>query len=57
MKIAVNPTGIPGVIHQNLRDIYIYIYIKKQTKKKIQCECTEFNENASRCSHKMINSK
>ncbi len=24
MKIAVNPTGIPGVIHQNLRDIYIY---------------------------------
>ncbi len=22
MKIAVNPTGIPGVIHQNLRDIY-----------------------------------
>ncbi len=34
MKIAVNPTGIPGVIHQNLRDIYIYIYKKKKQKQK-----------------------
>ncbi len=23
MKITVNPTGIPGVVHQNIRDIHI----------------------------------